>query len=331
MRKSSYLVQGVRINVTCENQLDSLISSYFGFLYKGERQSEMEPPEFELYIAVEPFPYIPADLVQVVKTPFVTSYSSGKEIYFISADGSIVCMNPNERNAKGFIKKETLDNPISFFSLLGVSVVEVLKYYNLYFLHSAALYGNGIGYLISGDGGCGKTTTSLSLVWKGFRYISDDSLFIKELDGEIIVCPLYTSFHIDQDIAKRFPDVFGEDVLPIPDGVKLSVDISQIFPGSFISSIRPDVIIFPRISPNAESQLYPISRMEVYRRLIKQTILAADRIISRNQIRVLEKLVKQTVGFELIEGRDIYEEPKKIISLIYQINGQNGNHKKNKI
>jgi hypothetical protein len=255
----------------------------------------------------------------MIRTPFVTSYSDDKEIYFTSEGGSIICLNSSTRNAKGFIKKGILNDPIRLSSLIGFSIAEVLKYHNLYFLHSAALYGNGMGYLISGDGGCGKTTTSLSLVRGGFQYVSDDSLFIKELNGEVVVCPLYTSFHIDQDLAKRFPEVARGKDLPIPDGVKLSVDISQTFPGSFISHMRPDVIIFPRINSNGESQLYPISRMEVYRRLLKQTVLAIDKAVSRNQIRALEKLVKQTVGFELLSGRDIYEDPKKLIRLIDRI------------
>lgn len=330
MKKSSYIVQGVGINVLCENQLDSLISSCFSSLYSGEKLSEIEPLEFELYIVLDP-PSVPAESVQVFKTPFVTSYSDDKGIYFVSEDGSIICLNPSTRNAKGFIRKEALDDPIRLFSLIGVSIVEILKYHNLYFLHSAALYRNGIGYLISGDGGCGKTTTSLSLVREGFRYVSDDSLFIRELNGKIIVCPLYTSFYIDLDLAERFADIFRGNGLHITDGAKVSVDISQTFSGSFIPYIRPDVIIFPRINTNGESQLYPISRMEVYTRLLKQTVLSADSIVSRNQITALEKLVKQTVGFEFLSGRDIYENPKKVISLIYQISSQDENHKKDKI
>jgi hypothetical protein len=330
LRKSSHVVQGVSVNVLCENQLDSFVSSCFNSLYRGEERSEIKPSEFELYIVGEP-PPVPAGSARMIKTPFVTSYSNGEEIYFTSEDGSIICLNSNTRNAKGFIKKEILSDPIRLFSLIGFSIAEVLKYHNLYFLHSAALYRDGTGYLISGDGGCGKTTTSLSLVREGFKYASDDSLFIKEQNGEIVVCPLYTSFHIDQDLVERFPEIVGGKGLPIPDGVKVSVDISQVFPGSFISYMRPDVIIFPRINSKGESQLHPISRMEVYRRLLKQTVLAADKVVSRNQIRALEKLVKQTVGFELLSGSDIYEDSKRLIGFISQINGLNGNHKKGKV
>lgn len=323
LRKSSHVVQGVRVNVLCENPLESFVSSCFNSLYRGEERSDIKPLEFELYVVEEP-PSVPSSSIQMSKTPFVTSSSDNKEIYLTSEDGSMICLNSNTRDAKGFIKKETLNDPIRLSSLIGMSIVEILKYHNLYFLHSAALYSGGMGYLISGDGGCGKTTISLSLVRGGFKYVSDDSLFIQELNEEIVVCPLYTSFHIDQDLAERFPEMVRGKNLRIPDGVKVSVDISQTFPASFIPYIRPDVVIFPSIKSNEESQLHPISRIEVYRRLLKQTVLAADKVVSRNHIRTLGKLVKQTVGFELLSGGDVYEDPEKIISLVSRINDQNG-------
>lgn len=324
LRGSLYSVHGVGVYVLCEDRLGLPLASYFNSLYRGKRRSDIKPLEFKLYIVEEP-PPIPTNSVQAVKAPFVTSYSDGKEVYFASEDGSIICLNPDTRDARGFLKREILNDSLMLPSLIGASLTEALKYNGLYFLHSAALYGNGMGFLISGDGGCGKTATSLSLVRGGFGYVSDDSLFFEELNGEIVVSPLYTSFHIDQDLVERFPEVAIGKSLPIPEGIKISVDISQAFPGSFIPYIRPDVIIFPKINSDSESQLHPISRIKAYRRLLKQTILAADKAVSKNQLKALEKLVKQTVGFELLNGRDIYEDPKRVISLIYRIGGQDGN------
>jgi len=322
LTKSSYVVQGLNIHLLCENSLHLLISNYFNSLYRGKKRFVIKPLEFELnlYIVEEP-PPIPANSVQAIKAPSVTSYSNGKEIYFTLKDGSIICLDPITRNAKGFLKKEILNDSIGLFSLIGAPLGETLKYHGLYFLHSAALYGNGMACMVSGDGGCGKTTTALSLVYEGFKYVSDDALFLEELNGEIIVHPLSKNFHLDQDLAERFPDITRGKNLPIPEGTKVSVDISQIFPGSFIPYLRPNVIIFPKITSNGKSQLYPLNQMEVYKRLLKRTILAVDKEVSRNQLKALEKLVKQTLGFELLSGRDIYKDPKRVISLICQVNG----------
>jgi hypothetical protein len=65
--------------------------------------------------------------------------------------------------------------------------------------------------------------------------------------------------------------------------------------------------------------------MEVYTRLLKQTVLAVDTHISRNQLKALEKLVKQVRGFELITGQDMYEDPKILSDLLCEIESENGN------
>ncbi len=330
LTKSSYVVQGVGIQIVCENCLQLPLSNYFNSLYEGKRREEIAPLKFEIYLVDDP-PALPADSIQAIKSPSVTSYSNGTEINFVSKNCSIVCLNLITKNAKGFLNKGIFNDLMELYSLIGSPFVETLKYHGLYFLHSAALHYDGVGYLVSGDGGCGKTTTSLNLVREGFKYVSDDSLLLEELSQGIIVHPLYTNFHIDQDLVERFPALARGKNIQIPEGMKVSVDISQIFPGSFVPYIRPDVIIFPKLISNGESQLYALSQTEVYRKLLKQTVLAVDKEVSRNQLIALEKLVKQTVGFELLSGRDIYKDPKGLLPLIYQVNNQNGIREKIKV
>jgi hypothetical protein len=154
------------------------------------------------------------------------------------------------------------------------------------------------------------------MVSEGFKYVSDDAILLEETNGDIMAHSLYSTFNIDRNIAERFPDVIKEEDIPDKKGAKVSVDISEIFPDSFIPYLRPDVIIFPKITSDRKSQVYPIGQMEVYARLLKQTILAVDKEVSRNQLKAIERLVKQTQGFDLLSGRDIYENPKLFISLI---------------
>ena len=141
--ENSYSIHGVIIHVLCEDQLDLPISIYLNSLYRGEKVSDIKPLEFKLYIVEEP-PPVPINSVQTIKTPSVTSYTDGKEIYFTSEDGSIIRLNPNTRDGMGFLKKEVLNDSTILTSLMGASLIEALKYNGFYFLHSAALYGNGI-------------------------------------------------------------------------------------------------------------------------------------------------------------------------------------------
>lgn len=319
LRQSSYVVQGIEIDFSTDNKLSSLISYYFHPFYEGENSWDVKSIRFKLRLVKEP-PSVPANSVKAINSPAVTIYDNRGKIYFSSKSGSVICLDPIKRKAEGFFKNETLRNSEESFSLLGASIIEVLKYYGLYFLHAAALYVNKVAYLITGDSGSGKTTTSLSLVREGFQYVSDDSLFLSDSKGEITVSPMYQYFHVDEDLSKHFPEISGGKAPKIPEGTKVPIDISRFYPGSFIPVLRPDVIIFPKIISEERSMLNPLSQTESYKKLLKQTSLPADKNISRDQLRILEKLVKQTKGFELLSGRDIYEDSKLLIGLLSKVN-----------
>lgn len=309
------------MTIISDDDVLSLITHYFHTLYSGENLLDAPPLKLNLHVVKKP-PSIPADSVKSIKGPNITSYRNYDKIYFVLEDGSHICLDPKVQRAEGFLRSQILDNSLEVCSLIGSSIFEMLKYSGLYLLHAAALKGNGINCLVSGDGGCGKTTTTLSLVREGFKYVSDDSLFLREEHDGICVSPLYTHVHLDQDLADRFPEISEGKNLEITEWQKAPVDISSVFPNAYITSLRPDVLIFPRVVSNRESLLKPISQVEVYTRLLKQTILAVDNDISRNHLSILKILVKQTKGFELISGRDMYEDPGILIKLMIQNIGE---------
>ena len=53
-------------------------------------------------------------------------------------------------------------------------------------LHGVLVDVSGIGILITGESGIGKSETALELIKRGHRLITDDAVDIKEIDGELI-------------------------------------------------------------------------------------------------------------------------------------------------
>ena len=53
-------------------------------------------------------------------------------------------------------------------------------------LHGVLVDVSGIGILITGESGIGKSETALELIKRGHRLVSDDAVDIKEIDGDLI-------------------------------------------------------------------------------------------------------------------------------------------------
>jgi len=315
LRTGLFVIQDLSVEILCEETAYSLVSNYFESICYRKINRKMKPLRLELHILDEP-PSIPSDSVRGIQGPSVTTHARGNDIYLASLDGSLIHLDTVERKSKAYLKEAILTDTEKFFSLLGQLLVEALRYNDLHFLHAAALHSNGLGLLFSGDGGCGKTTNSLGLIQSGFHFVSDDSIFLENKDGKVIVHPLYKAFHIDRDVSRRFPELTEGTNHCIPPDNKLAIDVSQIYSGRFISTMTPNIIIFPKITFDAKSDIYPLTQIEVYSRLLTQIILAPQKTIVKKHLKLLEKLVTQTTGFELMTGKDVYEDPSKLIELI---------------
>lgn len=314
----SFLVQGLTVNLHCREELFDCFEPYFSSLCRGNQRSGTHTLDLELRICDTPSP-LPSDAVKEIQGPQITYYSRGNIIYFATRDGSLISLDPDRREAKGFLTHDMMNNPLDCFLFASEPLAEMQKYRGMYCLHAAALHGNDISIVLSGLSGSGKTTTSLSLVANGFKYISDDTLLIEKSGGGVTVYPLYKSFNISRDIARRFPNLFKNGNKLFSEKGKVPIDISKIVPGSHIQSVKPDVIVFPKIVSAIESKIQPIGHLEVYRRLLSQTILAIDKSVAGMQLHTLELLVKQTKGYELLSGKDLYEDPNSIVDLIDEL------------
>jgi hypothetical protein len=322
-------IQGTEILLGGEPYLASRIAEYLGLLYKGEASSKAAKLKLEVNFAKRP-PRLPPDATKAVQGPYACSYGWGEKVLFVSRDGnSMISLDAARGEASGFFDKEFSEDSQQFFSILGMTLVEALKYQALYFLHGACVYGNERAYLFSGHSRAGKTTAAFNLVRQGFKFVADDSLFLSDRDSKIVVSPYYTNFHVDTNLVRRCPEIVGARELNDRERgfARMRVNMSELYPDSFVPSLRPDLVIFPQIVSRGTSSFSAINQMTVYERFLKQTILAVDVEIAKDQLRVLEKLARQIRGFDLFTGPDMYEDPKILPALLERIKDHNGNSK----
>ncbi|MEW6601380.1 MAG: hypothetical protein AB1499_10465 [Nitrospirota bacterium] len=325
MKQSSYTIQGVNLHLQCDQRLYSKISKYLNYFYAGKLRPNIKPLTYNLSIKKDP-PPVPVTAVASLKAEYMTFYRDGADSYYTLHNGSIIRFSPLTGTAEGFIRKESLNDTARLLSFIGAPISENLKFNSLYCFHSAALEKNGVGYLFSGDSGSGKTTTTLSLVSAGFKYVSDDVVLLEETDEGIVANSMTKTFNVDRVSIGRYSDLASKVTLPDEKGIKTSIDMSRLVPGSFINYLRPDVIVFLKRHLRGRSRIVPLNQMEVFGRLLKQSVLSSNREISRQQLQFFGKLVRQVRGFELLSGQDIFEQTGTLLSLLRTAGGNNADH-----
>ena len=104
-------------------------------------------------------------------------------------DAGVLVMDGLQGKADGYlIKPEAMDaNLIEY--LFHLALIELLRRRGLYTIHATALEKHGRGVLIPGSTGRGKTTSFISLLRSGYRYLSDDHPLIRDAGSHVEVLP----------------------------------------------------------------------------------------------------------------------------------------------
>jgi len=121
---------------------------------------------------------------------------------FIIENGNTILVSPSYDYAK--TSNIAIDTVLSGF-ITGWAMAFLLYQRGFTGLHSSALtLGNG-AILIAGQSGAGKTTISLQLQNKGFKYLTDDITYVSPSDG-FIVHPGLPVQKICRDISSNITD-----------------------------------------------------------------------------------------------------------------------------
>ena len=202
------------------------------------------------------------------------------------------------------------------FLLLGLTYL--FSYQGLFDLHGAALSDGGAGYVFLGESGSGKSSLALNLVHQGWRYASDDSLLLKSNGKGVEVLSFRKFFYIDPAVASRYPEL---DRLiskkSNPAGSKRFLDLEKAYPNQFLPSIVPKVLIFCKIIPEQKSSLKLYSKGQAFADLLKQSIsIFFNRHTVTSHSKILKNLIDQCACYQLLAGRDLFDEPDKIIKIL---------------
>ncbi len=204
-----------------------------------------------------------------------------------------------------------LIHPTSSADLTGFTRVTLLLAFaaamrlrGLYHLHAGGVVLDGRGILIVGDGGMGKSSTTLALVAAGADCLSDDVLFVAATDQTCFGLP--APLRLSPEIHSIYPSLASGPISRAEDG-KIWVDFRGLLPGKFTAAApAPHIILLPRISAEEPTHVVPTEKAEALgRMLVSSAWVTSERLPLRDaQMNALARLVDQATCYELVLGPD---------------------------
>ena len=171
--------------------------------------------------------------------------------------------------------------------------------------------------LIPGNSGRGKTTTFISLLRSGYRYLSDDHPLLQDSGAHVEVLPFPIKINVTDATVQFFPELKSASEQVLHPGVpKRFFYAEDLYPTAVGERCQPALVLFPHVVDSPQSHLELLPKSRALEALLPQALLVYDQEVARREFKVLAKLVKQVDCYRLHFGRDILDLPKLITPLL---------------
>jgi hypothetical protein len=181
-------------------------------------------------------------------------------------------------------------------------------------LHAGAVGRRGVGLLVVGHSGAGKSTTTLACLEAGMDYAGDDYVIV-DVD-EPTVHSLYSTVKLEPDNLDRFPTlaplVANASSL---ESQKAIVRLHEHRGDRLVSSLRLRAILLPRLTGHRVSSVRPGSSAAALRVLAPTTSFHLPGY-DREVVAKLAALVRKLPCYELEAGTDLEELAARVADLV---------------
>ncbi len=229
----------------------------------------------------------------------------------------MVVIDGASQSAQAYLVRPEAMTPDTHVSFVHFAMTELLKRRGLYTIHATALEYRGQGVLIPGFSGRGKTTSFLSLLRSGYRYLSDDHPFFRLSDGRIEMFPYPLKINVTDQTVAFFPELSAPSPSVLHAGFpKRYFYAEDVYPGPLGQPCEPVVILFPEVVDSPNSFLEPLSKKQVLEMILPHSLLVYEAEVARREFQALVRLVEQTDSYRLHFGRDVLDLPWLVTPLL---------------
>jgi hypothetical protein len=173
------------------------------------------------------------------------------------------------------------------------------------FVHSGLITHGGKGILFVGNGGAGKSTSSISCLRAGMGYLGDDFIGLGLEDGRFVGHGLYASCLLNVHHIKRFPDL--QPIAHAPNYAheeKFVLYLTEAFPGCLRQRIGVDALVLPRVVDSEVTTFRAATKAATLMAIAPTSVMLLPRP-NRAAFERLTRLVETTPSFWLELGRRV--------------------------
>lgn len=187
------------------------------------------------------------------------------------------------------------------------------------FVHAGLISAGDTGILFVGNGGAGKSTSSVACLRAGLGYLGDDFVGIEDTEEGYTGHGLFSSCLLNVHHLERFPDLKPHAVAAhqaFEDKSILYLD--DVFPGALRRSVRIGAIMLPRVVSNEKTTYRRASKAEALLAIAPTSVMFLPRPSQRAFDRVGE-LAERVPAYWLELGSDIDQIPGAVKALAAEV------------
>jgi len=184
------------------------------------------------------------------------------------------------------------------------------------FVHSGMVERDGRGVILCGQGGSGKSTTSLLCLLAGMGFLGDDYVGLERTETGFVGHSLFASTYVEPEHLRRFPQLHPHAVHGSAPGEDKSVVLlSRLFPERLRASASIAAVLLPQVTGEAATRIEPATRGYALRRAAPSSILQllAPEAGSLHRI---ASLIEAVPCFKVLLGRDMEHVAARIDELL---------------
>jgi hypothetical protein len=173
-------------------------------------------------------------------------------------------------------------------------------------VHAAVLSLGEQCIILSGQSGSGKSTLTAAMIRNGFTYFTDEVAVVDRSSLRVIPAPV--SLRIKEGgwdiVGALFPELYQLPPHELLDGGRLRYlpPPTGTFAQGLHDSLPARWLVFPRYTPDQNTALVPLSRVEAISRL-QSTGYDVGNVLDRQQIQEILSWVKTVACFDMTVSR----------------------------